>query len=331
MTHPLYRPRRLRESTLIRRIVRETRLGVENLILPMFAVHGRGVREPIGSMPGVSRLSVDELLKEAKDAASMGIPAVLLFGIPQSKDPRGSEAYAEDGIVQQVARAVKETIPDLLVITDVCLCQYTSHGHCGLVEDGRIKNDASVELLARVALSHVESGADLVAPSDMMDGRVGAIREALDEAGYTETPIMAYSAKYASAFYGPFREAAESAPQFGDRRSYQMDPGNAVEAMREVGLDVDEGADIVMVKPALPYLDVIARVRQEFGLPLAAYSVSGEYAMIKAAARLGWLDEERCMLEALTAIRRAGADLVITYFAKEAARLLERQRFAGSL
>jgi porphobilinogen synthase len=232
MTHPLYRPRRLRESTLIRRIVRETRLGVENLILPMFAVHGRGVREPIGSMPGVSKLSVDELLKEAKDAASLGIPAVLLFGIPQSKDPRGSEAYAEDGIVQQVARAVKETIPDLLVITDVCLCQYTSHGHCGLVEDGRIKNDASVELLARVALSHVESGADLVAPSDMMDGRVGAIRESLDEAGYTETPIMAYSAKYASAFYGPFREAVESAPQFGDRRSYQMDPGNAAEAMR---------------------------------------------------------------------------------------------------
>jgi porphobilinogen synthase len=270
MTHPLYRPRRLRESTLIRRIVRETRLGVENLILPMFAVHGRGVREPVGSMPGVFRLSVDELLKEAKDAASMGIPAVLLFGVPQSKDPRGSEAYAEDGIVQQVARAVKETIPDLLVVTDVCLCQYTSHGHCGLVEDGRVKNDASVELLARVALSHVESGADLVAPSDMMDGRVGAIREALDDAGYTETPIMAYSAKYASAFYGPFREAAESAPQFGDRRSYQMDPGNAAEAMREVGLDVDEGADIVMVKPALPYLDVIARVRQEFGLPLAA-------------------------------------------------------------
>jgi porphobilinogen synthase len=312
-------------------MVRETRLGVENLILPLFAVHGRGVREPIASMPGVSRLSLDELLKEAKDAASMGIPGVLLFGVPQSKDPRGSEAYAEDGIVQQVARAVKETIPDLLVITDVCLCQYTSHGHCGLVEDGRIKNDASVELLARVALSHVESGADVVAPSDMMDGRVGAIREALDEAGYTETPIMAYSAKYASAFYGPFREAVESAPQFGDRRSYQMDPANAAEAMREVGLDVDEGADIVMIKPALPYLDVIARARQEFGLPLAAYSVSGEYAMIKAAARLGWLDEERCMLEALTAIRRAGADLVITYFAREAARLLERQRFASAL
>ena len=331
MAHPLYRPRRLRESPLLRRMVRETRLGVENLILPLFAVHGRGVRDPVTSMPGVSRLSLDELLKEAKDAASMGIPAVLLFGVPQSKDPRGSEAYAEDGIVQQAARAVKETIPDLLVITDVCLCQYTSHGHCGLVEDGRIKNDASVELLARVALSHMESGADIVAPSDMMDGRVGAIRETLDEAGYTETPIMAYSAKYASAFYGPFREAAESAPQFGDRRSYQMDPANGAEALREVGLDVDEGADIVMVKPALPYLDVIARVRQEFGLPLAAYSVSGEYAMIKAAARLGWLDEERCMLEALTAIRRAGADLIITYFAREAARLLERQRFTSSL
>jgi porphobilinogen synthase len=310
-------------------MVRETRLGVENLILPLFAVHGRGVREPVASMPGVARLSLDELLKEAKDAASMGIPAVLLFGVPQSKDPRGSEAYAEEGIVQQVARAVKETIPDLLVITDVCLCQYTSHGHCGIVEDGRVKNDASVELLARVALSHVESGADVVAPSDMMDGRIGAIREALDETGYTETPIMAYSAKYASAFYGPFREAAESAPQFGDRRSYQMDPANAAEAMREVGLDVDEGADIVMIKPALPYLDVIARARQEFGLPLAAYSVSGEYAMIKAAARMGWLDEERCMLEALTAIRRAGADLVITYFAREAARLLERQRFGS--
>jgi porphobilinogen synthase len=331
MAQPLYRPRRLRESPLLRRMVRETRLGVENLILPLFAVHGRGVRDPVASMPGVSRLSLDELLKEAKDAASMGIPAILLFGVPQSKDPRGSEAYAEDGIVQQAARAVKETIPDLLVITDVCLCQYTSHGHCGLVEDGRIKNDASVELLARVALSHMESGADIVAPSDMMDGRVGAIRETLDEAGYTETPIMAYSAKYASAFYGPFREAAESTPQFGDRRSYQMDPANAAEALREVALDVDEGADIVMVKPALPYLDVIARVRQEFGLPLAAYSVSGEYAMIKAAGRLGWLDEERCMLEALTAIRRAGADLVITYFAREAARLLERQRFASSL
>jgi len=331
MAHPLYRPRRLRESALMRRMVRETRLGVENLILPLFAVHGRGVREPISSMPGVFRLSLDELAKEAKDVAGLGIPAVLLFGVPASKDPRGSEAYSEDGIVQQAARMVKETIPDLLVATDVCLCQYTSHGHCGVVEDGRVKNDPSVDLLARVAVSHVEAGADLVAPSDMMDGRVAAIREALDEAGYLDTPIMAYSAKYASAFYGPFREAAESAPQFGDRRSYQMDPANTIEALREVGLDVDEGADIVMVKPALPYLDVIARVRQEFGIPLAAYSVSGEFAMIKAAARLGWLDEERVVMEALTAIRRAGADLIITYFAKDAARLLERQRFGTGL
>ena len=331
MAHPLYRPRRLRESPLIRRMVRETRLGVDNFILPLFAVHGRNVREPISSMPGVARLSLDELAKEAKDAAGMGIPAILLFGVPASKDPRGSEAYAEDGIVQQAARMVKETIPDLLVITDVCLCQYTSHGHCGIVEGGRVKNDASVDLLARVAVSHVEAGADIVAPSDMMDGRVAAIREALDEAGFIEAPIMAYSAKYASAFYGPFREAAESAPQFGDRRSYQMDPANAVEALREVGLDVDEGADIVMVKPALPYLDVIARVKQEFGLPLAAYSVSGEFAMIKAAGRLGWLDEERVLMECLTAIRRAGADLIITYLAKEAARLLERQRFGTGL
>jgi porphobilinogen synthase len=331
MAHPLYRPRRLRESPLIRRMVRETRLGVDNFILPLFAVHGRNVREPISSMPGVARLSLDELAKEAKDAASMGIPAILLFGVPATKDPRGSEAYAEDGIVQQAARMVKETIPDLLVITDVCLCQYTSHGHCGIVEGGRVKNDASVDLLARVAVSHVEAGADIVAPSDMMDGRVAAIREALDEAGFIEAPIMAYSAKYASAFYGPFREAAESAPQFGDRRSYQMDPANAREALREVGLDVDEGADIVMVKPALAYLDVIARVKQEFGLPLAAYSVSGEFAMIKAAGRLGWLDEERVLMEALTAIRRAGADLIITYLAKEAARLLERQRFATGL
>ena len=331
MAHPLYRPRRLRESPLIRRMVRETRLGVDNFILPLFAVHGRNVREPISSMPGVARLSLDELAKEAKDAASMGIPAILLFGVPATKDPRGSEAYAEDGIVQQAARMVKETIPDLLVITDVCLCQYTSHGHCGIVEGGRVKNDASVDLLARVAVSHVEAGADIVAPSDMMDGRVAAIRDALDEAGFIEAPIMAYSAKYASAFYGPFREAVESAPQFGDRRSYQMDPANAVEALREVGLDVDEGADIVMVKPALPYLDVIARIKQEFALPLAAYSVSGELAMIKAAGRLGWLDEERVVLESLTAIRRAGADLIITYLAKEAARLLERQRFGTGL
>ena len=323
MPYPIFRPRRLRESALLRKMVRETRLDVGDLIYPLFAVHGRGIREPIPSMPGQCRLSVDELVKEAKDVAGMRIPAVLLFGLPNAKDPRGSEAYAEDGIVQQAIRAVKDTIPDLLVITDVCLCQYTSHGHCGVVEDGRVKNDPTLDLLARTAVSHVEAGADMVAPSDMMDGRVAAMREALDEGGFQETPIMAYSAKYASSFYGPFRDAAESAPQFGDRCSYQMDPGNAIEALREVGLDVDEGADIVMIKPALPYLDVIARVKGEFGLPVAAYSVSGEYAMIKAAGRLGWLDEERAMMEALLAIRRAGADLVITYFAKDVARLLE--------
>jgi len=326
MPFPLYRPRRLRESPLLRSMVRETTLRADDFVYPLFAVHGRGVREPIGSMPGQYRLSIDELLKECKDGASMGIPAVLLFGLPRDKDPRGTEAYAEDGIIQQAVRAVKDTIPDLLVITDVCLCEYTSHGHCGVVEDGRVKNDPSLELIARTAISHAEAGADMVAPSDMMDGRVAAIREGLDEGGFTETPIMAYSAKYASAFYGPFREAADSTPQFGDRRAYQMDPANALEAMREVALDVDEGADIVMVKPALPYLDVIARVKGEFGLPVAAYSVSGEYAMLKAAGQLGWLDEERAMIEALTGIRRAGADIIITYFAKDAARLIEQGR-----
>jgi porphobilinogen synthase len=322
----MFRPRRLREKPLLRTLVRETRLAVDDLVYPAFVIHGRGVREPIASMPGQSRLSIDELLKEAKDVAAMGIPALLLFGLPAHKDPRGSEAYADDGIVQQAIRAVKDTVPDLLVVTDVCLCQYTSHGHCGIVENGTVRNDPSLELLARVAVSHADAGADVVAPSDMMDGRVGAIREALDEADYAETPIMAYSAKYASAFYGPFREAAESAPQFGDRRAYQMDPANAAEAMREIALDLDEGADIIMVKPALPYLDVISRARSEFGVPLAAYSVSGEYAMIKAAGQLGWLDEELAMMEAVTAIRRAGADIVITYFAKEVARRLERAR-----
>jgi len=326
MPFPVYRPRRLRESPLLRSMVRETSLRIDDFVYPLFAVHGRGVREPISSMPGQFRLSIDELLKECKDAASMGIPAVLLFGLPRDKDPRGTEAYAEDGIIQQAVRAVKDTIPDLLVITDVCLCEYTSHGHCGVVEDGRIKNDPTLELIARTAVSHAEAGADLIAPSDMMDGRVAAVREGLDESGFPETPIMAYSAKYASAFYGPFREAADSTPQFGDRRSYQMDPANAIEAMREVALDVDEGADIVMVKPALPYLDVIARVKGEFGLPVAAYSVSGEYAMLKAAGQLGWLDEDRAVLEALTGIRRAGADIIITYFAKDAARLIEQGR-----
>ena len=324
MAPPVYRPRRLRESALLRKMVRETQLRVDGLMLPLFVTHGRGVREPIASMPPHARLSIDELLRECKDVAALGIPAVLLFGIPAEKDPRGSEAYADDGIIQQAVRAVKDTIPDLLVVTDVCLCEYTSHGHCGVVEEGRVKNDPTLELLARTAVSHVEAGADLVAPSDMMDGRVGAIREALDDTGYPETPIMAYSAKYASAFYGPFRDAAGSTPQFGDRRAYQMDPANGTEALREVALDVDEGADIVMVKPALPYLDIISRVRADFGLPVAAYQVSGEYAMIRAAGQLGWLDEERAMMEALTGIRRAGADIIITYFAKEAARLIEQ-------
>src|SRR6185436_7640986 len=326
MAHPMFRPRRLREKSLLRKMVRETALAVDDFVYPLFVQHGRGVREPIASMPGQARLSVDELVKECKDAAGMGIPAVLLFGLPADKDPQGSEAYADDGIVQQAVRAVKETVPDLLVITDVCLCEYTSHGHCGVVEDGTVKNDPTLDLLARTAVSHAEAGSDLIAPSDMMDGRVAAIREALDDASYLETPIMAYSAKYASVFYGPFREAADSTPQFGDRRGYQMDPANAVEALREIALDIDEGADIVMVKPALPYLDVISRAKAEFGLPLAAYSVSGEYAMIKAAGQMGWLDEERAMMEALTSIRRAGADIVITYFARDVARLLERER-----
>jgi porphobilinogen synthase len=300
-------------------MVRETALAVDDFVYPLFVTHGRGIREPISSMPGQSRLSVDELVKECKDAAGMGIPAVLLFGLPAEKDPRGSEAWAEDGIVQQAVRAVKDSVPDLLVITDVCLCEYTSHGHCGVVEDGAVRNDPTLELLSRTAVSHAESGADVIAPSDMMDGRVGAIREALDEASFAETPIMAYSAKYASVFYGPFREAADSTPQFGDRRSYQMDPANADEALREVALDIEEGADIVMVKPALPYLDVVRRVKERFGYPVAAYHVSGEYAMVKAAAARGWLDERRVVAESLLAIRRAGADVIITYFAKDVA------------
>jgi porphobilinogen synthase len=288
-------------------------------------MHGLQVRREIGAMPGNFQLSVDELVREVKETAALGIPAIMLFGLPATKDAVGSEAYAKDGIVQQAVRALKDSVSDLVVITDVCLCEYTSHGHCGIVERGRVKNDPSVELLAKTAVSHAEAGADMVAPSDMMDGRVGAIRDALDEAGHEETSIMAYSAKYASGFYGPFREAAESAPQFGDRRAYQMDPANGDEALREVALDLDEGADIVMVKPALPYLDILWRVKSEFAVPVAAYSVSGEFAMVKAAARLGWLEEERVMLEMLTAIKRAGADLILTYFAREAARLLQQQ------
>ncbi|MDE2180294.1 MAG: porphobilinogen synthase [candidate division NC10 bacterium] len=325
MYYPVFRPRRLRQNETLRRLVRETHLHREDLIQPLFVVHGRGVRQEISSMPGCFHLSVDELAKEAKEAAAMGIPGVILFGLPAAKDAMGSEAYAEDGIVQQAVRAIKDTVSDLLVMTDVCLCEYTSHGHCGVVERGQVKNDPTLELLARTALSHAESGADLVAPSDMMDGRVSAIRETLDEEGFEDTPIMAYSAKYASAFYGPFRDAAASAPQFGDRRTYQMDPANSDEALREVGLDLEEGADIVMVKPALPYLDILWRVKQEFGGPLAAYHVSGEYAMLKAAGRLGWIDEERVLMETLTSIKRAGADLILTYAAKEAARLLENR------
>jgi porphobilinogen synthase len=326
MYYPVYRPRRLRKTETLRRMVRETTLRVDDFIMPLFVGHGRGVREEIAPMPGNFRLSVDELVKEVKEVAALGIPGVILFGIPEAKDAYGSEAYASDGIIQQAIRAIKDSVSDLVVIADTCLCEYTSHGHCGVVEEGRVRNDPTLELIAKTALSQAEAGADMVAPSDMMDGRVAAIREALDENGFEEVPIMAYAAKYASAFYSPFREAADSAPQFGDRRAYQMDPANADEALREIALDLEEGADIVMVKPALPYLDIIARVRAEYAVPIAAYSVSGEFAMLKAAARLGWLDGERAMLEALVGIKRAGADLILTYFAKDVAAVLLRER-----
>jgi len=325
MHFPVRRPRRLRRSETIRRMVRETILRVDDLIMPLFVVHGRGIRREIPPMPGNYQLSVDQLIREAKEIAALRIPAVLLFGIPERKDAHGSEAYAKDGIIQQAVRAIKDSVSDLLVITDTCLCEYTSHGHCGVVEEGVVKNDPTLDLLAKSAVAQAEAGADIVAPSDMMDGRVGAIREALDSSGFEEVAIMSYAAKYASGFYGPFRVAAESAPQFGDRQSYQMDPANAAEALREVAMDLEEGADIVMVKPALAYLDILWRVRTEFDVPVAAYNVSGEFAMVKAAAGLGWLEEERVMWEILTAIKRAGADLILTYFAKDAARLL-RQR-----
>jgi len=305
-------------------MVRATRLSVDNLIMPLFVVPGARVRNPVASMPGVEQLSVDYLVDECQGIHDLGIPAVILFGIPENKDPAGSGAYNDHGIVQQALRALKKQVPGLLVITDVCLCEYTDHGHCGVVVDGDVDNDATLDLLVKEALSHAKAGADIVAPSDMMDGRVGVIREALDEEGFDHIPIMAYAAKFASGFYGPFRDAAESTPQFGDRRSYQMDPPNADEALREVRLDIEEGADIVMVKPALPYLDILWRVKETFGYPLAAYNVSGEYAMIKAAARNGWLDEERVVMEMLIAIRRAGADMILTYFAKDAARQLAR-------
>ena len=322
MSFPLDRPRRLRRREVFRRMVRETVVSVNDLIYPMFVVHGAGVSREISSMPGVCQQSVDLLVKDAHEAAALGVPAVILFGIPRHKDAEGSEASDDDGIIPRAVRALKEQVPELAVITDVCLCEYTDHGHCGVVEDGVVQNDPTVDRLVAEALAHARAGADIVAPSDMMDGRVGAIRRALDAAGFVDTLIMAYAAKYASGFYGPFREAAESTPQFGDRRGYQMDPANAEEALREVGLDLEEGADIVMVKPAMPYLDIIWRVKDTFHRPLAAYQVSGEYAMLKAASRAGWLDEDRVAIESLTAIKRAGADLIITYYAKEAARWL---------
>ena len=328
MSFPIHRPRRLRRNENLRRMTRETHLRVDDLIMPLFIVPGTGVENPIGAMPGIAQLSVDRAVEECQQIRDLGIPGVILFGIPDEKDAVGSDAYNDNGIIQRALRALKEEVPGLTLITDVCLCEYTDHGHCGLIKGNDVENDATLELLVKESLSHVRAGADMVAPSDMMDGRVGAIRQALDREGFPHIPIMAYAAKFASGFYGPFREAAESTPQFGDRRSYQMDPANGDEALREVALDIEEGADIVMVKPALPYLDIIRRVKEKFGYPLAAYNVSGEYAMLKAAALNGWLDEERVMLEALTSIRRAGADLILTYFAKDAARTLEKGRAA---
>ncbi len=324
MQFPEYRARRLRKNENFRRLIRETRLCVDDLVYPLFAVPGKNLKKPILSMPGQFQLSVDNIAKEVQKARDLEIPAVLLFGIPAKKDEMATGAFAKDGIVQQAVQRIKNEVPDILVITDVCLCEYTSHGHCGMLEKDCVQNDATLEVLAETAVSLARAGADMVAPSAMMDGQVAAIREALDENSFEDTPIMAYAAKYASAFYGPFREAAESAPKSGDRKAYQMDPANSDEAIREIMLDVEEGADIIMVKPALPYLDIIYRAKQEFDLPLAAYNVSGEYSMIKAAAQLGWLDEEKAMVESLTAIKRAGADIIITYFAPQMAKLLNK-------
>ncbi len=322
MAFPTHRLRRLRRTESLRSLVRETRLTADSMIFPLFVCPGAKVKAEIGSMPGQFRWSVDLVGEECKSVHGLGIPAVILFGIPEKKDEKGSGAYDPDGIVQRAIRAVKKAAPNLLVIADVCLCEYTSHGHCGLVKDGQIENDSTLDLLARTALTQTQAGADVVAPSDMMDGRVARIRAELDAGGFPQTPILAYAAKYSSAFYGPFREAAASAPQFGDRRSHQMDPANQREALREIALDIEEGADIVMVKPALPYLDVLALARRRFNIPLAAYQVSGEFSMIEAAARQGWIERDRTMLESLTSIRRAGADFILTYFAKDAARLL---------
>ncbi len=323
MTFPRTRLRRLRKNERIRAMIRETELRVTDLVSPLFVCPGDGVKKEISSMPGNFQMSIDNLVEECRQTAALGILAVILFGIPSRKDPEGTEAYDPEGIIQKAVGAIKKAVPDLIVITDVCLCEYTSHGHCGLVQGEKILNDVTLELLARQAVSHAGAGADIVAPSDMMDGRVGAIRMALDESGHEDLPILSYAAKYASGFYGPFREAADSAPQFGDRRSHQMDPPNADEAIREVELDLEEGADMVMVKPALPYLDVIYRVKQTFGVPVAAYQVSGEFALIKAASRMGWIDEERVALESLVAIKRAGADFILTYFAKTLAGKLK--------
>lgn len=322
MPFPTHRMRRLRATEGLRGLVRETRLDPSQFILPLFVCPGKGVRREIGSMPGHAQLSIDLILRECAEAQHLGVGGVLLFGIPESKDEKASGAYADDGIVQQAVRAIKLGVPGLTVVTDVCNCEYTSHGHCGLVVDGDVDNDETLKWLAATAVSHARAGADIVAPSDMMDGRVAAIRKALDEAGFKNTPILSYAAKYASCFYGPFREAAESTPQFGDRRSYQMDPANGREALREIGLDLEEGADMIMVKPAMPYLDIIREARNRWDVPIAAYQVSGEYSMILAAARNGWIDCTRAMIESLTAIRRAGADVIITYFAKSAAALI---------
>ncbi|MBN1192331.1 MAG: porphobilinogen synthase [Coriobacteriia bacterium] len=324
MEFPAYRPRRLRRTPALRAMVRETALDVQDLIYPLFVKFGSGKRDEIASMPGVFQLTLDQLPSEVDELKSLGIPAVILFGLPEFKDEAGSGAYAEDGIVQQAVRAIKAYDPDFTVVTDVCMCEYTSHGHCGVLDEGGcVMNDVTLELLANTAVSHAAAGADVIAPSDMMDGRVAAIRSALDDEGFSEVPIMSYSAKYASAYYGPFREAADSAPAFGDRRAYQMDPANGEEALRETALDIAEGADIVMVKPALAYMDVIRRVKDEFGYPLCAYNVSGEYAMVKAAAANGWIEEKRLVLETLTGMKRAGADIIITYHAKDAARWLK--------
>ena len=324
MQFPEYRPRRLRKNENFRRLIRETQLSVNDFIYPLFVVPGKNVKKPIPSMPGIFQMSIENVVGEAQKARELGIPGILLFGIPSTKNDLATGAFAKDGIIQQAVRRIKKEAPDILVITDVCLCEYTSHGHCGMIEKGVVDNDTTLEVLAETAVSHARAGADMVAPSAMMDGQIAAIREGLDEQNFENIPIMAYSAKYASCFYGPFREAAESAPQFGDRRDYQMDPANGDEAIREITLDVSEGADIIMVKPALAYLDIICRAKQEFDLPLAAYNVSGEYSLIKAAAQLGWMDEEKAMLESLTSIKRAGADIIITYWAMQAAQVLNK-------